>query len=819
MIYTYNVEGGEPRMDIGPRLKEQAEWSLQCAKYIYNQHLNSWLYNEQSKISILRRYAAGFQPIEQYKSIFFGEEEFGQDGQDNAREYVSLREARRGFTNINWEDRFSPAPNMMSTIIGMMESQEHSIQVRCIDERSQNDRQELKYKLKVMMENRELLQAVQAMFGQKGDMLIPSSTEELALYETIGGFMLPYEIGLEEIVNHAYRYDNNATEIRRRVIKDFVTLRMGGYIDKINPVTKRVEWEYLDPKDLIVQYSDDLRFNDIWYWGRQKIYTVGDVRQKSGWPEEKIREIALYWNGNTYLRNTTLREIDGVTVYYNGQIPNYNDIKVCVLEYEYKTINSEYTTRVNSPKDGSFEVSEPYRKKGYRKPKIYNKEETGGVRETIKDSYQAWYKGSWVMGTDYIYDYGRKTHQAFDFEGKEARPSLHFYVLPVEKSIIEQAKPILDNIQMIYYKYQNDIATSPPTNGLAIEVGSMKRITLGDRKLNPFDTLKIYEETGKLLYSMNRVSAPGSPEQFNNVTPFQQLPGGIGKAVADFVAGVGAAYEQLAAITGIDRYTINSATASGEISATAVKSAVSSTKDTLKPIYSGWITVLESAARNTALVGQYLCVYNEDETTGYYPVIGRAKMAAILSAGDLPPTYFGITIQAMPTEAEIAEVRMAAQAAMSGGKNGIPAITMSEYLFIVDGLKMGRSIKDIMAYIGYKERLRDMAQQQSMETNQKMNAQAAMQQEMLKKAGEIDLEKAKTDNQIKVEFFKNYFKAMAEMAVDKAWNIEQMKAQALSLGIEIGREQMPQASTTPEMGGQEGGMQEAPQETPPGMPM
>ena len=340
MIYTYEVEGGEPRMDIDPRLKEQETWSLQCAKYIYNQHLNSWLYNRQAKMSLMRQYAAGFQPVEQYKSIFFGQEEFTPDGQDAKREYVTLKEARRGFTNINWEDRFSPAPNMVSTIIGMMESQEHSIQVRAIDERAQNDRQELKYKMKVMMDNRDLLQAVQSMFGEQGSMLVPSSMEELSLYEQIGGFMLPYEIGLEEIINHSYKHDSDAVEIKRRVIEDFVTLRMGCYIDRVNPVTKRVEWEYQDPKDLFIQYSDDLRFNDIWYWGRQKIYTVGDVRLKSGWPEEKIRQVALYWNGQTFLNNSTIRDLDGVDIFYSGQTPNYNDLKVCVLEYEYKTVNS-----------------------------------------------------------------------------------------------------------------------------------------------------------------------------------------------------------------------------------------------------------------------------------------------------------------------------------------------------------------------------------------------------------------------------------------------------------------------------------------------
>lgn len=792
-----------PRHDIDPELKGQEKWNLDVARYIYAYDLNSWMNKQRSKIQVLRDYASGDQDRDQYKKKYIEDEQnnnqsgASEQGPGGETEYLTLKEAGVGFTHIDFERIFSFGPLVVRAVSGILESQEHDVRVYAQDDKSTKQKQQLKNKMKAKMKIDPILKDVRPQEN------IPKTDEELEMYMALGGNMLDYEVGMQEVLNYTFTKRSDLKELKKRIIEDLVKIRMSAAVDVVDEYSQRVGIEYLDPSDLIIQYSDNnTRFEDIWFWGRQKLMTIGEVRKQTGWSEDKILNLAIKYNGDVALGNTRINSLTSIEQYSINGSANYNDVRVPVLEYEYKTVDNFYTS-VLTRKNGTISKKEQqWEKDGYEAPKVWDDESRGRTIKTQKDDIVRWYKGSWVIGTDCIFNYGLKFDQAFDIKNREPRPSLHFYCMP-DKSLIEQIIPLLDDCQMLWLRYQNDKAIAPPATGMAVEMGSLNEINMMGKKMRPYDTLKVYAMGGTLFYSMHEAVIPtGNGQGFNNVLPFKQLEGGIGKAVSDFVAGIQTNYQQISIITGVDAYTLSMSTPSSETTDTAIKSAMSATKDTIRPIYSGWISIQERLAMNTILVGQQLIVDNEDRDRGYYGIISDVKINAIKKAGKYPPAEYGFQTVALPSAGEIEKIENAAMMATQGGKNGIPALTYSEYLWICDQLKLNKPIKYIQAYISYKESKRDRESAEMAMQNQEANAKGALMQEEAKsKARLIEIDaQGKIDKELKM--FEIIGKMVEKSGELNLKGINELKKIALQGGIDAGA---MEAQMNPQMPGQDQG--------------
>lgn len=788
MIYTAGTKAVTmPRHDIDPELKLQPKWHKEVANYIYAYHQGSWLQQRQKEFSALRAYANNDQDRQQYKSIYEGVDNTNQESgtgtelgpTNRGSEWYSMTGNRMGFANIDFTKIFSPATNMITTLKGIMESQKHTMRVSAVDENSNNDRKAIEYRLKAQMEFKDMFDSFAAVLGEKQDQPLPSTMEELKMYGMLGGFTLPYEAGIQTGVDYTFRHNSAMDDLKDKAIFDFASIGMSAAMDTVNKYSQRAEFEYVDPGDMIIQYNQDSRrFRDTQFWARQKFMTIYDIRIKTGWPEQKIWEIAGKFNDNKVLGNEISR-LDDYNTYGESGNCNYNDFRIPVLYYEYLTVDSKYYTNVNSETDGKFTVEEKYRQNGLKKPRMYDKEN----RQTIKDDIHKWYCGYWIMEVDEVFCVGQKEDVAFDTSIKEPRPSIHFYVLS-GPSIIKQVVPILDDIQMLYLRYQNDKATSPPANGIAIDIGSLNEMKIGNKKLHPFDTIKIYSQSGVMLYSMHSAVVPGATQSFNNVVPFQALPGGIGKAVQDFIAGTTNAYNQLAFISGIDRVTMGGFTPSSETPLGAIKSAMANTRDSLKNLYTGFVRIEQSLAENLAIQIQQLISMSGKGKSGYDGIISKAKLEAIRIAGTTPPAEYGLEIIPMPNEDEMAEIYRSAQMATQGGKNGIPALSYSESLFIYDALKTGKPLGTIIAYIAYKERMRDMQSAQMSAQAQEMDTAKGIAINKEKIAGELAVIDAKNKGSIDAIFAQGY----VDIALQSKKSEEQLAQIALEMGFKVGEQ-------------------------------
>src|SRR5690606_35312509 len=91
--------------------------------------------------------------------------------------------------------------------------------------------------------------------------------------------------------------------------------------------------------------------------------------------------------------------------------------------------------------------------------------------------------GSCIIGTDHRFDYGKKEYIPRDLYHK---PRLSFRAVKLSNTaIIEQIKPFIRGFNLAWVKAQNAIAYAVG-NGLAIDIGSIKNVSVGkDKSYDP----------------------------------------------------------------------------------------------------------------------------------------------------------------------------------------------------------------------------------------------------------------------------------------------------------------------------------------------
>ena len=147
---------------------------------------------------------------------------------------------------------------------------------------------------------------------------------------------------------------------------------MSAVRDYVDEYSQRVCYEYLDPADLIIQYSNDSRrFRDINFWGHQRFMTILDFRVLTGCDEKMCYKFAELYNGNAIIGNANINNLTPLSDFRSTGAANFMELRIPVLYYEHKTVNSDYKTKITSEK-GTTVKDEEYRNGGYKKPRTYD---------------------------------------------------------------------------------------------------------------------------------------------------------------------------------------------------------------------------------------------------------------------------------------------------------------------------------------------------------------------------------------------------------------------------------------------------------------
>lgn len=742
-----------PRDEIDPKVKQgKPEYALSFCQYVYdNYRMNASAINS-AMLDRFRKnleYAEGRQSTEKYKNWIVGISNKNSPtvpaGVDESTQNVLMDfiEEDVAMDQINFDEVFSPAPKYVANIIGIMQSQEHNVTVEATDERSGSLRDDMKWDSWVRNELKAELKKFNLMMeipDFNEEEIKPSSIGELELFENIGAFKLAYEIGMEKLIEHTENI-SNFNLIKDELIADFAVYGFAAMMNYQDPNTGKFVEKHVELEDVILENSKKRDYSDSTWGGVIEWYTIHELRLHTELEEEDLLTLVDTYKGE--YGNPDNYEVELVTG-ANGAYYKYDDFRIPVLHAFWKTIDSEYyTTKSKNGKEKTY--YEPWRDGN---PKVFNNDN----KKTSRTDIRRIYHGRWIMNSEFVFDYGILPNSPYNYGKKDTEFPIRLYRVK-GKPKIESMIPIFDQIYLTYIKMQNNIAKAPPP-GLAIEMSSVENIKWGNKKLTPKAVVQIRTVSGNYLYRLSPKGLPGGRylQGGNNFKPFEELRGGLGTAVADGIQALEFFYKQLDVISGIDALTSANVTPSRDTGKAVSEMAQAATSNVLKPIYTGYLTLREQSARCVAwMIHSFLDAYDDLRECPYYKALGLSNLLAVKQASkDLPPDY-GFVIENRPTQAEKQTIYEAAKAGLAGGKNGIPALTFSEYSFIIRYLNTGRSIKYIEIWMAKKEQEAQMLQQKQAEQAQRIQGEENRKLEEAKQTTQADKIKLENEAQIQLE--------------------------------------------------------------------
>lgn len=699
-----------PKDEINPDDKNEKWGKKWCeAMYArYKQGKSAIPFSSVSEFAALRELADGRQNVKQYQKVLL--------------DIADPNAAMTGYMNINW-DIPSILPKFLRVVEGMMEQTDHQVVATAVDPSSTDEKEAVKLDMQYRMKFKETLDYIDKSMGiDRSGEYVPESMEELNLYEGAGGFKLAKETEIEQGLDYTF-YISDWKEIKKQIIRDACVINCLATKDYTDQYTKKVRVRYVDPACFVGQYSKHNDHKNMGYGGEIIQVLISDLRKLNpDIPESELLALAKEYGP----------ALDNYTYDDNAHTGNYDGFLVDVMDSEWCSTNSTYKTKRKSP-DGTENMYDE------KWGTVYDTEK----KRTDKFDIKVVYKCKWIIGTPYTYEFGLQYDVPRPGK-KEVELSYHLYKLPF-RSLVSLAETHVHQMVLAYFKLQNAIAKARPS-GLAIEITSLQNLSLGANKLQPLELLKILTQTGDLLFkSTTHKGIPNAPGGYR---PVQELVGGIGQQLNDFVTVWDFNANAIRDMTGISQIA-DASTPNPDQSVGGSEIAMAATNNALRYIYSGYLTIKEQTAKNISLRMQLLIKHDKEAYTGYMPVIGTIGVQIISVGADAVDADYFIKYEAKPTEKRKQAILDTATKAMSPDRDGIIGIELPDFLMIERLLESG-SLKYAEAFLNHKSKKNKERQLKLQRDNMDLDKQREQEDIKLKSEAAQVLQKAKTDDAIRL---------------------------------------------------------------------
>lgn len=688
-----------PKDEI-PTDEKDDQWGRKFCEAIYAAYVNDCTgvsFSNIDEMLNLRKYAEGNQDIEKYQKILLDESEDGGD--------------LEGYLNINWEI-FSVMPKFLHIIRGIFEQQEHAIVATAVDPKSTEDREMTKLRKWFKGRYKPLLDAVNNMAEYKPEPeWLPETLDELEIYQQVGGLKMAKEIEIEEGLNYSL-YISDWKEIKRKMMDDFSTINCGSVKDYTDQYTRKAKARWVDPLKLIIQYSKHWDHRNSEYAGEIIRESITNIRKNTDLSEETLRQLAQFYNGRN--ANQTLSSWSEDDLKLEGSGWKYDNFMVDVMDAEWFSVNARYRTYRKNKRGETWSYEET-------SGKVYDNDN----KKTVEKKYKVVYRCKWIVGTDYTYDFGIQYDVPRPGK-KEVELSYKFYKLP-GRSIVSLSVPNLDQIQLTWLKLQNALAMSSNA-GVAVEYTSLMNMKLGGQKMEPLEILSIRKDTGDLIFKST--THMGKPNLPGGVRPIQELQGGIGPQLGEFIQLFELNLNFIRDLTGINQIA-DASNPDPNQSVGGAEMAIAATSNALKPLYSGYIRLKELVSRSLAIRIGMLIKHDKKAYEGYIPVLGGAGVKVISVGADAVDVDWEIQIQAKPTAQRRQTILDAAMKSMQPDRDGYVGIEESDFMMIERLLESGNEkLAEVM--LNYRSRKNKERQLKIQRENMQLDAKREQETTRLK---------------------------------------------------------------------------------------
>ena len=712
--------------DFIPNEQKGRDWILKYLTAMYSNYMASNTnigYANRGQYYINRMYSLGTQPNEQYKNIAnFG---LGDDSFFDG--------------NINWKP-LNIGTKTHQIIKGKMQKTGWKVTAKAVNQEAIEARRQHENNLAFNILFGEQMNELKRMIGEQpipADENLPKTLEDLAIYmssdyKSNGEIMA--EAGWDLIAQQ------NDWNVLRDIIADhIICFGVAGtreYLDSNGAVRIRV----VDPENLITGWSERPDFKDSRHFGEVRLMTIQELRQL-----ENLQHISLEeWDEIAKVNSTQYGGYFNPNLgmgqpVQNSRLANYpfDGIRIPVLEAEFKSINNvELEQKFNSL--GNYTAKKPTKER--------NKQGSKYEYKTTRKQYEVWYKGSYIIGTNHVFNYGLVTNMRRAKSSLEnAYSSYHIYAPNMYKmrvsAIIEDLIAPIDQINLAYFKMQIAMAKARP-KGLAIDVNSLIGVGGGDGGdgFTLPELRDILDKTGDSLYNglatggETRITAPMTQEN------------GMASDVMRYWEIIKNNLELINAITGINS-AVDGSNPNPEVGKAQSQIAIESSNNVLNSLFVATKNLLQETAKG--------CVMSLQETInagnnieGWVNGLGKSITEYIRINKDICMYDFGIFVENVDlTQEQALLINMIQQELAIRTQGGSGGILLEDALEIYEvmksNLKMARNILKARRKQRQEE---DTQKQQAMIQEQQQGALQAAQGAEQAKQQTLMLEyKLKTD--------------------------------------------------------------------------
>lgn len=711
-----------PNHQIDPKDKGR-KWIrhyLKAAWHSFAASSHNSFYSYRSKHAEIKDYVQGKQTINKYKPLM------GVDEYDNTT-----------YLSIDWKV-LPILPKFRDMALGRINKVDYNLSATPVDPKATSEMEEYfsKQKARITLRNEmakidpEAIEIL-PLAPKEGE---PMDAEELDIYKRFG-YKHRMAVEMEQAIELVL-FMNKFGELRKQVKSDVFDFGVGGYKEYVDS-NGAIKIRRLNPSNLIVSTCQYRDFSDIQHCGEVLELSISELKQWAGdaFSADEYEDIAKnvmnkWGNPTTIPQHTTFSR-------------GYDTFKVRVLDMEFFSID-DYVYEKGTDKRGNTHIT---RTKYNAKP---------DKKDVKRKAAKVVYKGCWIIGTDYIFNYGRATNmKRAKSRLMDTKLSYHLfapnmYAMRIE-SHGERAIPIVDQIQLAWYKYQQAVAEARP-RGIMIEIGALEDVPIGQggAVMTPMDILDLYYQKGVLIYRKEDVSG-----NMTNYKPIEELQNGIGDEAARWFEVIQANIQLLRDSLGLNELTDGS-TPDARTLTTVANMAAENTNNSLFSIIEADQFLFESLCESLMLRVQ--SVVKRKELKGYKQALGSDSMEFISVSPEVSNHEFGIRLELKPDDIQRERLLQAAQA-----RADADVIEFEDLVLIqnTDNLKMAEAI---LAHRIKKRK--DEAHKRSIELQQ-ANAQAQMQSAQ-------SAEQAKQQTlQVEYTFKTEYMNA----EYDRKMQIEQLKLQ------------------------------------------
>jgi hypothetical protein len=314
---------------------------------------------------------------------------------DNDLDYINI-----DWSNINWAEKFC------RIVSNGLSDKNYKLDVRATDKLSAMKKEKQQdYYLKEMKSKNMLLKAKKELgidLMPKG--FVPEDEEEMNLYMEIKE-RPRIEIAEEILIDYVFN-TNEWSFLEGQFAKDLVDV--GLIVGRIyTNKSDGVKLAYVDPENYIHSRVTRNDFFDKTYEGVVETVSISDIKRESGFDDATLRKIA-----KSYGASNSNMGID----YSNCKIEDIINYKVNVCRFAYKTTKTiTYKKKIRNGET----VKASRKDDNYIAP---DRKDVG----MISNTFDVWFEGNHIVGTNYIYGYKECENQYDDVMNKAMSPFVTF---------------------------------------------------------------------------------------------------------------------------------------------------------------------------------------------------------------------------------------------------------------------------------------------------------------------------------------------------------------------------------------------------------